>query len=537
LSPEDFTMRIAPEIRIARMEQREDISSMPKPKGRRHSRKLKLDERIISWGIVSVIGLICVYVLGWWVSYEPAASLVEFAPGMDGKPAEGTSIEEEVITIGESFQRFEGVAGDLPGEWARFRGSDADNISKEAVPLADQWGLQGPEILWAVDLGEGHAAPAVLGGRVYILDYDEEKKSDALRCFSLEDGREIWRRSYGVHVKRNHGMSRTIPALTEKYVVTIGPRCQVMCADAVTGALLWGIDLEKEYGTTVPLWYTGQCPLIDDSIAVIAPCSERALMIGVDCETGEVAWDTPGRNGWDMSHSSVIPATLLGKKMYVYCAIGGMVGVSAEEEDRGAVLWETEAWSPAVMVPSPVVLGDGSMGDAGMEAISMDAAGMEAAGIFVTAGYGAGSMMLQVRKENETFIVEPLYEHRPNEGLACEQQTPLLYRGHLFGIMPKDGGELRNEFVCAHPDGRIVWSSGKTNRFGLGPFLVADEKFFILSDDGVLNMTKATPERFIPLGQAKILDGRDSWGPMAVAGGRMLLRDSRKMVCIDVAAH
>ena len=57
--------------------------------------------------------------------------------------------------------------------------------------------------------------------KVYLLDYDEEKKADALRCFSLENGIELWRRWYSIKVKRNHGMSRTIPAVTEKYVVKI----------------------------------------------------------------------------------------------------------------------------------------------------------------------------------------------------------------------------------------------------------------------------------------------------------------------------
>lgn len=478
--------------------------------------RTKVSYKTISWSIVLFFTIVLAMVLRWWFSFDPTADLVEFVPGMDGKPITATLIEKEAIYIGEHFQAFEGVPADLPGEWVRFRGTNVDNISQETVSLADWWGDVDPEILWTVDLGEGHAAPAVLGGRVYVLDYDEEKKADALRCFSLDDGKEIWRRWYRVHVKRNHGMSRTIPAVTEKYAVTIGPRCHVMCVDADTGFFRWSIDLEKEYGTTVPLWYTGQCPLIDDGIAVVAPCGDRALMIGVDCETGDVVWNTPNQHGWEISHSSIMPMTLSGKKMYVYCAVGGMVGVSAEGEDRGKVLWETTAWSPVVVVPSPVVLNDGL--------------------IFVTAGYGAGSMMLRVREEKGAFSAEPVYELRPNEGLACEQQTPVLHNGHLFGILPKDGGELRNQFVCFHPDGKIVWSSGKTNRFGLGPYLIADDKFFILSDDGVLTMAKVSTERFIPLGQAKVLHGRDSWGPLAIAGGRMLLRDSRQMVCINVAA-
>jgi outer membrane protein assembly factor BamB len=371
-------------------------------------------------------------------------------------------------------------------------------------------------LLWSVDLGEGHAAPSVLNGRVYILDYDEAQRADALRCFSLADGSELWRRWYTVPVKRNHGMSRTIPAVTDRFVVSIGPRCHVMCADARTGELLWGIDLEREYGTEVPLWYTGQCPLIDGSTAVIAP-GGSALLIGVDCATGEVVWETPNHHAWGMSHSSVMPMTLQGVRMYVYCALGGVAGVAADGDRRGEVLWETDAWNPNVAAPSPVVFEDGR--------------------IFLTAGYGYGSAMLQVLNEEGFFEVETLYRYSPKEGLACEQQTPLLYRGYLYGVLPKDAGDLRNQFVCYDPEGSMVWTSGKTNRFGLGPFLVADEKFYVLNDEGVLTMLEASTREYIELGRAQVLNGQDSWGPIALAGERMLLRDSRRMVCIDMGGR
>ncbi len=43
----------------------------------------------------------------------------------------------------------------------------------------------------------------------------------------------------------------------------MGPRCHTLCLSRETGEFLWGIDLVEEYGTKVPKWYTGQCPLID----------------------------------------------------------------------------------------------------------------------------------------------------------------------------------------------------------------------------------------------------------------------------------
>ncbi|KKN04040.1 hypothetical protein LCGC14_1101550 [marine sediment metagenome] len=421
------------------------------------------------------------------------------------------------MDIGAYFASFDGIPSGIQGSWPRFRGADFDNISKEKIRLTSSWGDAGPDILWSIDLGEGHAAPVVSNGRVYILDYDEDERADVLRCFSFDDGTEIWRRGYELRVKRNHGMSRTVPAVTDKYVVTIGPKCHVMCVDAVSGDFRWGIDLEREYGAEVPLWYTGQCPLIDDSLAVIA-VGGRSLIIAVDCETGEVVWEVPNPNDWKMSHSSIMPFFIQGKKMYVYCALGGIIGISAEKETAGEILFETNLWDRTVIAPSPIHIGDGR--------------------IFVTAGYGAGSMMLKLNFEDGSFSAESLQELKPGEGIASEQQTPVFYKGHLFSLLPKDAGPLRNQFVCYHPDdcSQILWSSGKTNRFGLGPYIVADDKFFILSDDGILTILKVSTREYVQLARAKVLDGVDAWGPLALVSGRLLARDSRRLVCIDLRA-
>ena len=469
---------------------------------------------LISAFITTIIGLIC---LGWWFSYDPSADLTESVPGMDNKPsAEELTANEETVQIGEFWSSFEGSPSNLPGEWPQFRGLNSNNISTETLRLADQWPDNGPEILWSVDLGEGHAAPAVKQGRVYLLDYDETEKADALRCFSLEDGKELWRRWYRVKVKRNHGMSRTVPAVSDSFVVTIGPRCHVMCVNAITGEFQWGIDLEEKYGTKVPFWYTGQCPLIDNNIAVIAPAGS-VLMMGVDCRTGEILWETPNPDNWQMSHVSVMPMILNGKRMYIYSAIEGLAGISADGDNRGEILWKTDIWSHSVLAPSPVITETGL--------------------IFLTAGYGAGSMVLQISQNNGIFTVEKQQEYLPKDGLASEQQTPLYYKDHFFGIQPKDAGPLREQFVCYNPKDftQLVWSSGETNRFGLGPYVIADNKIFILNDDGVLTMIEASVNGYRQLAQAKVLEGHDAWGPMAIVSRRMLLRDSKRMVCIDLS--
>ena len=449
-----------------------------------------------------------------WFAHDAAPGMQARLPGADGTPA-GEKGKSKKVDLKGRFEQFDGTPSDLPGAWPRFRGADGDNIRKDGPPLADAWPPDGPPVLWKVALGEGHAGPAVLAGRVYLIDYDEQAKSDAIRCFSLADGREIWRHSYAITVKRNHGMSRTVPAVTDKWLVTIGPRCHVVCLDPVSGAFRWGIDLQRDFGTEEPLWYTGQCPLVDDGRVLLAPCGPDALMMAVDADTGAPVWKTPNPRKWKMSHSSIVPMTIAGKRMYVYCAVGGIAGVSAEGADAGALLWDAP-WAAKVVAPSPVLLDDGK--------------------ILMSAGYGEGSMMIRVAAEGGAFKAETLYRRGPKDGLTSEQQTPIVSGGLLYGIMPKDSGPLRSQFVCYNFNGDLVWSSGQANRFGLGPYLLADNKFFVLNDEGELTMIRASRDGYAPLATAKVLHGQDSWGPMAVAGDRMLLRDSTQMVCVSLAA-
>lgn len=457
-------------------------------------------------------GTVAVLSLGLWLTSSSRVTLTKAVPGLDGRPA-GLEGALSSVSVGEYFTAGAGTPAALPGEWPRFRGAAFDNIVTGGTPLADAWPPSGPRRLWSVDLGEGYAAPVVWEGRVYLLDYDESRGADALRCLSLADGAEIWRRWYRAPVKRNHGFSRAVPAVSDGYVVSIGPQGHVMCVDAVTGDLVWGVDLQAEYGTEIPLWHTGQCALIDDGVAVIAVGGE-VLLMGVDCASGKVRWSTPNPGGYGMSHSSVVPMVIAGVRTYVYCALGAVVGVAAEPGSAGDLLWDAKEWNPRVVAPSPVHLGEGR--------------------ILLTAGYGAGGALLQISLGNGGFAARVVSRWSPRQGFASEQQTPVFYKGHLYGILPKDAGEGGGELACATPDGAVVWRSGKASRFGLGPYLIADGKLFVLSDEGVLTMARPTSGSFQILGQSRILEGRDAWGPLCLAGSRLLARDTGHLVCLDL---
>jgi outer membrane protein assembly factor BamB len=331
-----------------------------------------------------------------------------------------------------------------------------------------------------------------------------------LRCLSLTDGRTIWERRYPVDVKRNHGMSRTVPAVTDDWVVTIGPKCHVSCVDANRGVFRWGIDLVAEYGAKVPPWYAGQCPLVERDRVILAPGGD-ALMIAVELATGRVIWKSPNPRKWDMTHSSIVATTFAGRKMYVYCATGGVAGISAED---GAILWDTTAWKvPIATIAAPVTVGEGKL--------------------FFSGGYGAGSMLLTLHDSGGRITPDVTWK-LPPETFGAEQHTPIFYDGFLYGVIP--GGQL----VCLDiATGKQRWNSGNT-RFGLGAFMINDGNLYLLNDSGTLTIASASPDEFRPLGQWRVIENaHESWGPMALAGGKLLVRDLRRLVCLDLkeSAH
>ncbi len=347
-----------------------------------------------------------------------------------------------------------------------------------------------------------------------MLDHVDD--DDVLRCLSLDDGREIWHNGYQIAIAPNHGISRTVPAVAGDSVVTLGPKCQLAGWDTATGKSRWLIDLALEQGAKVPQWYTGQCPYIDETtgLLIVAP-GGNSLIMALDYHTGRIVWQCPNPRHWTMTHVSIMPMEFRGngaagrRRMYVYCGSGGVAGVAA---DTGELLWETDQWQIAMATcPSPVVVGEDR--------------------IFLSGGYNSGSLMLQLVQAQGRIVPETVFRLDARQ-FGSEQQTPILWKQHLYAVRQKD-----QKLVCLDLDGKEVWNSGR-EKFGSGPYLIADGLIFALNNSGQLTLVEATPEGYRQLARAQVIeDGSECWGPMALVSGRLIVRDSLRMVCVDVAEH
>jgi outer membrane protein assembly factor BamB len=400
------------------------------------------------------------------------------------------------------------------GDWSQFRGPANNNISTE-VGLFRTWPAQGPKVLWRTPVCEGYAGAAIRDGRVYINDYNKDKKEHLVRCISLADGKDIWNWSYPVEVRPNHGITRTVPAVGKSLVFSLDPKCNFHVLDAKTGKVVWEKDLVKEYKATIPGWYAGQNPLLDGERVVLATGGD-ALAIAFDQAAGKEIWRAPNPAKELMSHSSLVPTTIGGVKQYLYLTMKNLTGIDAAD---GKLLWSIPFPGRMVVVPSPVPIGDGR--------------------IFVTSGYKAGSMMVQVEKTAAGFSARKLYSLKDTE-FNSEAHTPILYQNSIFAV----GSTTRGRFTCLGLDGKIVWQSPVSSEnpsgnrtFGLGAYLLADKMFFLLEgDSGMLRLIDAGAKEYKELASAQVLKGEDVWGPIALSNGKMVIRDMAEMVCLQVGA-
>ncbi len=468
--------------------------------------------------VTAAAAVLAAWVVMAWLDREaqPMALREAAAAGSVAETVAATSAAHETDLAGCFLADREVPPGRVSGLWPGFRGPARDNVATQAGTLATAWPSGGPRVLWSRPVGDGHAMPSLAAGLLYVLDYDESRGGDCLRCLNAETGQQRWERFYKVKTKRNHGISRTVAATDGEAVVALGPQCHVLCVAADSGAYRWGFSLKERYGAKVPLWYAGQCPLIEGGVAILAPAGTNTVLCGIDVKSGATLFETPNPGGLSMSHASVMVLDAEGTRQYVYAALGGIIGVGADGPERGKLLWRTDAFQPSVIAPSPVPLTGGRF--------------------FMTAGYGFGGAMFRVTRDGGGWKVALLFK-TDRKQFASEQQTPVFFDGLLYAVLPSDGGGDRQQLACMTPEGERLWSSGKDCTFGLGPYVAASGGLMVLLDDvGTLTLARVGRAGFTVLGRHALMDGkgRDAWGPLLLSDGRLYLRDGERLYCLQV---
>jgi len=188
------------------------------------------------------------------------------------------------------------VACAFAADWPGYLGPKRDSTSTEKG-LLRTWPKEGPKALWTAAVGIGYGGPAVSGGKVYLLDRDEQV-GDNLRCFDLSSGTELWNFAYDAPGNFDHPGSRTTPTVDSNNVYTCGPLGDLYCISTSTHKPVWNKNIWKDFGgNQLPRWGITQNPLIYRDLPIVAPQTSQAGVVAYDKLTGELKWKSAAMSG------------------------------------------------------------------------------------------------------------------------------------------------------------------------------------------------------------------------------------------------
>ena len=390
-------------------------------------------------------------------------------------------------------------------DWPGFLGPNGDDTSPE-THLIRAFPPAGPTVLWTVKLGQGFGSAAVAGGQVFVLDR-EGKKGDALRCFDLANGKELWTYAYEAPGQVDFGGSRTTPAVDATSVFTVGLFGQVKCIDRAAHTPVWSLDLAKDFGTTIPTWGVALSPVLYKDWLIIAPQSKTVGVAALEKATGKVVWKSAPIG--EMLYVTPVITSIDGVTQVVVENGSGAHGVDIA---TGEVLWSCD-FKSQIPVPQPTPIGDGRL--------------------FLTSGYGNASAMFKIEHQGNAWKVTELWRHpRVNGGHI---QRPLLIDKHLYALCNNNGA--KEGLVCLDLDGHELWRTGKAPSLDKGNFIYADGVIWSMDGaTGELRIIQPDPTAYKELACGKLLHPSAVWGCMALSDGRLLARDGGELKCVDLRA-
>ena len=132
-------------------------------------------------------------------------------------------------------------------DWPQWRGLNRDGVSTE-TGLLDHFPEQGPPLLWqAENLGRGYSSLAIANGRIFTMG--QRGQREYLIALDINDGSELWSVELG---KGRH--TNGTPTVDGDRVYAIGLRGDLVCANVVTGEVLWTRNFKKDFAAIVLKW-------------------------------------------------------------------------------------------------------------------------------------------------------------------------------------------------------------------------------------------------------------------------------------------
>ena len=327
--------------------------------------------------------------------------------------------------------------------------------------------------------------------------------------------------------------SRSVPIVDGNHVYSCGHNGDLYCIDINTHKPVWNKNIWTDFGgDRLPIWAITQCPLIYDDLLIVLSQAPDAGAVAYDKLTGTVKWKTPYLGNESYASPSVVKIDGEDHIVMVISStnpighrelpqtLGKIVGI---EPHTGEILWEYDKWHCHISVPSAVDAGDNK--------------------VLVVGGYELGATMIKVEKKADgSYGTTELFT---TEEFGDQTKPPILHNGYFYAQYGTN--RRRDGLTCMNMDGEIMWKTKRDPNFDKGSMILADG--LILATDGAkaLYLIEPDPTEFKPLASIELLGEKvgdermarmfanQNWGPIALADGKLLIRDQSRLMCVKVA--
>lgn len=402
-------------------------------------------------------------------------------------------------------------------DWPGFQGPNRDGTDPNANILTD-WPDKGPAVRWTQNVAPGFGGAAIVGDTVYFLDRNGIQ-GDTLRAIHLHTGKENWSVGYDAPGRLSYDGARSTPTVehtaADRHAYTVGPLGHITCFDLAKQEIRWQKHMD-DFGADPPKWGWSQSPLLVGEFVIVQPMADDAGLVALNQSDGTVAWQSKsiGNEGY----ASPRLVKLADVKQLVAFTSTQVTGIDPK---TGNTLWTYDNIPVKRAIPTPAVVEDDKL--------------------FITAGYDAGSALIQIIRHNNTFAAIELKRDTDHGG---QIHSALPVNGHLFANLNtnenlRQRGKDAHGLGCFDHDGNMLWKSNNQPDINRGAVIALGQHLVTLGgEDGMLRLIQADQTGYKEIASAKVFPANEKrnmiWAPMAFADGLLLARSQSQLKCLDL---
>lgn len=239
-------------------------------------------------------------------------------------------------------------------DWPQILGPGRDGVAVQET-LHEEWPADGPRVLWKASVGGGFSGIAVAGERA--VAFVREADQEIVRCYDAATGKVQWESAtecfYQGGVSEDKG-PRCVPLISSDRIYTLGVQGLLRCLSLTDGNELWKRDTTRDFKPLEGYFGVGSTPVLyKDRLIVNVGGREQASIVAFSTEDGSTVWKSFQDNA---SYSSPVIATFDGADTAIVVTRLNVAGLNPQ---TGEVLFSVPfgARGPTVNGATPVVTG------------------------------------------------------------------------------------------------------------------------------------------------------------------------------------